>query len=56
MTITAEGVEHEFQKNSLVDLKCDDIQGFFYNPPLPEAEFTRLLLEKDLGCEQAVKK
>lgn len=43
MTITAEGVEHESQKNSLMDLKCDNIQGFFYSPPMPEKEFVKLL-------------
>lgn len=43
LTITAEGVESKEQKDSLVQLKCDNIQGFFYKPPLPEAEFVKLL-------------
>ncbi len=43
LTITAEGVEHEEQKNTLLSLKCDNIQGFYYKPPLPEQEFVKLL-------------
>ena len=43
LTITAEGVESKEQKDSLVQLNCDNIQGFFYKPPLPEAEFVKLL-------------
>ncbi len=43
LTITAEGVESKDQKDSLVQLQCDNIQGFFYHRPLPEAEFVKLL-------------
>lgn len=45
MTITAEGVESEEQKNSLQSLNCDSIQGFYYKPPLPKEDFSKLLLE-----------
>ncbi len=43
MNITAEGVEYESQKNKLLLLNCDNIQGYFYKPPLPEKEFASLL-------------
>lgn len=43
LTITAEGVESKEQRDSLVQLQCDNIQGFFYKPPLPEKEFVKLL-------------
>lgn len=42
MNITAEGVEYESQKNKLLLLNCDNIQGYFYKPPLPEKEFVNL--------------
>ncbi|MBN4051120.1 EAL domain-containing protein [bacterium AH-315-L21] len=36
---TAEGVETEQQRNELLKLKCDNIQGYFFSKPLPVEEF-----------------
>ncbi len=42
MNITAEGVESEEQKDSLLKLNCDSIQGYYYHPPLPKEDFVKL--------------
>ena len=39
MEITAEGVETEDQLTFLRSLGCDEIQGYYFSRPLPEAEF-----------------
>ncbi|MFQ5763912.1 MAG: putative bifunctional diguanylate cyclase/phosphodiesterase [Rhodospirillales bacterium] len=38
MEITAEGVETECQLAFLTQLGCDEIQGYYFSRPLPEAE------------------
>jgi len=39
MEITAEGVETEEQLVVLRNLGCDEIQGYFFSRPLPDADF-----------------
>jgi len=41
--VVAEGVESEAQLAYLRRLGCDEIQGFFFSHPLPEAEYLALL-------------
>ncbi len=36
---TAEGVEIEQQRNELLKLKCDNIQGYFFSKPLSAKKF-----------------
>lgn len=43
MKIIAEGVEQEEQVAFLKNLKCDEIQGYFFSKPLPLADFEKLL-------------
>ena len=43
LNITAEGVETKEQVTFLQEVKCDDIQGYFFSKPLPEPEFELLL-------------
>ena len=38
MTVVAEGVETRAQQNLLVELGCDQLQGFFISKPLPATE------------------
>jgi EAL domain-containing protein (putative c-di-GMP-specific phosphodiesterase class I)/CheY-like chemotaxis protein len=41
--VVAEGVEHEAQLAYLRRLGCDEIQGYLFSRPLPEADFLALL-------------
>ena len=43
LTVIAEGVETTGQVRFLRDHGCDEIQGYYFSKPLPEAEFLRLL-------------
>lgn len=43
LTITAEGVENKAQVEFLRNLKCDDIQGYYFSKPLPAEEYEKLL-------------
>ncbi len=43
MTVTAEGVETQFQFDSLGDLRCDQIQGYLLGRPMPKADVDKLL-------------
>ena len=44
--VVAEGVETEDQMNSLRQMGCDVIQGFFFARPLPAGEFEAFLLAR----------
>ena len=43
MKIIAEGVEEEKQVSFLQDIRCDEIQGYFFSKPLPLGKFEDLL-------------
>lgn len=43
MTVIAEGVENESELAFLCAHECDEIQGYFFSPALPTAEFEALL-------------
>jgi len=43
LTIVAEGVETPEQRAFLREKACDEMQGFYFSTPLPEAEFASLL-------------
>jgi diguanylate cyclase (GGDEF)-like protein len=43
MTVIAEGVENESELAFLCAHGCDEIQGYFFSPALPRAEFEALL-------------
>jgi diguanylate cyclase (GGDEF)-like protein/PAS domain S-box-containing protein len=45
LTVVAEGVETEGQRNLLAELGCDVVQGFLYAPALSPAAFGRWLLD-----------
>jgi len=42
--VIVEGVETQEQCQFLNQLKCDEIQGFFFSRPIPTAEFTEYLV------------
>ncbi len=43
LTVVAEGVETEEQKNALKRLRCDEIQGWIVGEAVPQEAFARLL-------------
>ncbi|ADU29323.1 EAL domain-containing protein [Evansella cellulosilytica] len=43
LTVTAEGVETEDQKNILLQEKCNYLQGYLYSKPLPAEECLRFV-------------
>ena len=43
LKVVAEGVETEGQSNLLKLLRCDMMQGYLFNRPLPADEFSTLL-------------
>jgi diguanylate cyclase (GGDEF)-like protein/PAS domain S-box-containing protein len=49
LTVVAEGVETEGQRNLLSELGCDVVQGFLYSPALSPGEFGRWLLDHSAG-------
>ena len=43
LAVVGEGVETETQLNVLRSLDCDEVQGFYYSPPVPADDFERLV-------------
>jgi diguanylate cyclase (GGDEF)-like protein/PAS domain S-box-containing protein len=43
LNVVAEGVEQEGQLGYLRQHGCDEIQGYFFSPPVPAAEFAAML-------------
>jgi EAL domain-containing protein (putative c-di-GMP-specific phosphodiesterase class I) len=41
--VIAEGVETEKQKEILLELGCDKIQGYYYSPPIPVEKYIELI-------------
>ena len=39
----AEGVETATQRDLLMEFNCDFVQGFYYSPAVPAAQFERML-------------
>lgn len=57
MSVVAEGVETQSQVDVLKRLKCDEIQGYYYSPPVSAEQF-RVLLENQplIGSEYVMAK
>ncbi len=52
MQVVAEGVETRQQLDVLKSLDCDEIQGFYFSPPVPADQFRQLLENQPLiGAE-----
>lgn len=47
LEVVAEGVETEQQRNSLLQLGCDEYQGFLFSKPLSACDFGRRFLQSE---------
>jgi EAL domain-containing protein (putative c-di-GMP-specific phosphodiesterase class I) len=45
LQVIAEGVETMEQVQFLKEHSCDQIQGYFFSPPLPQLEFEKMLID-----------
>jgi EAL domain-containing protein (putative c-di-GMP-specific phosphodiesterase class I) len=45
MTVIAEGVESESDRDALISMGCDQAQGYFYSKPVPLPEFIEKFIE-----------
>jgi diguanylate cyclase (GGDEF)-like protein len=43
LKVIAEGIEDISQQERLIELGCDDVQGFYYAKPMPEEQFLQFL-------------
>ncbi len=46
LSLVAEGVETEEQLDYVKSIHCQEVQGYFFSPPVPVAEATELLLRQ----------
>ena len=46
LSVIAEGVETSEQLDALREMGCQEIQGFYFSPPVPAGEFAALLKKK----------
>jgi EAL domain-containing protein (putative c-di-GMP-specific phosphodiesterase class I) len=44
LTVVAEGIENERQRDYLTDLGCEHGQGYLFSRPVPAAELASLLV------------
>ena len=51
LNVVAEGVETEAQRDALLDLNCDHMQGYFFSKPLSEAKLLKLFRVLTIGFE-----
>ncbi len=47
LKVIAEGIEEQAQQDRLIDLGCDEVQGFYYAKPMPADEFINFLGQQD---------
>jgi len=50
LKVIAEGIEEIEQQERLIELGCDEVQGFYYAKPMPEDEFLHFLKNNNLAC------
>lgn len=43
LKVIAEGIEEIEQQERLLELGCDEVQGFYYAKPMPEEQFLQFL-------------
>ena len=48
LKVIAEGIEEIEQQDRLIELNCDEVQGFYYAKPMPEGDFLDFLKNNNL--------
>lgn len=43
LRVVGEGVETHAQNQRLIDMNCDDLQGFYFSPPMPAGSVERYI-------------
>ncbi len=43
LRVLAEGVEHDQQIKFLYENNCDEVQGYYYSPPIPAYQYEKLI-------------
>ncbi len=51
VTIVAEGIETAEADKKILELECDELQGFYYARPMPADDVTQLLMKSDPGSK-----
>lgn len=52
LKVIAEGVETDRQLAFLQEQKCDEIQGYWFSPPIPKADFSKRLKETNIIADE----
>ncbi len=52
MNVVAEGVETEAEKDFLIHMRCDELQGYFFSRPLNKIGMANLLREREIDHNQ----
>jgi EAL domain-containing protein (putative c-di-GMP-specific phosphodiesterase class I) len=52
LTVVAEGVETQEQKDFLRDLICDEMQGFYFSKPIAPDQFGDLLRNNNIPSQK----
>lgn len=55
MRVVAEGVENQRQRDALMRMGCDYIQGYYYSAPLPVDKYEQLLQENEAVISENVR-
>ena len=50
LKVIAEGIEEIQQQERLIELGCDEVQGFYYAKPMPKDEFLLFLEKQNTKC------
>lgn len=54
LQVVAEGVETDSQRENLMDLMCDQMQGYYFSRPVAAGDVRRMLEERDEAAAEAL--
>ena len=56
LSVTAEGIEDEDQRDCLIELGCDELQGFLFSTPVPASQVPMVVAEVTKAAKQSAKR